>query len=177
MKPDKMSETLQGLDAGRGHVIAISGVDGSGKTTLVRSLVEALEAQGKTTRTCHIHSWLKNTTTMPGKVRSMKSMDGISILDRSLYDNIAVLATRFSFPFWLVRLMTRCANLLYRSIDLRILLTVTSEDLITRRPNEDHALLMKSARIYNEIAHAGGFLVMASGENMPVKVLEQLNKT
>lgn len=160
-----------------GIVITISGVDGSGKTTLVAQLAERFQKAGWTVQPFHVHSWLLNITVMPFRMWRAKSAGTVSILDRSVYDNIAVLLSKRHIPLWLARRMIQTANLLYQSIDLKIVLTASPDELMARRPEESKELLLRKRAVYEVIAKQGDFTVFQSAGDVESRVIDLIEST
>src|SRR5687767_4023014 len=90
----------------RGVAICLSGIDGSGKTTLARQLVGTLAQAGLPVRHLHVYHWYLNLFAMPALLLYNRHLGReILVLDRSFFDNIAVLSLSPRCPLWLPRSM------------------------------------------------------------------------
>lgn len=119
----------------RGVGICVSGIDGSGKTTLARNLIEMLNRAGLPARRMHLYKWYVNILVTPIVLFYNRYFGRrILVLDRGIYDNAAVMAVRFSCPLWLSDVITAAMRMFYPRVDYSFYLVAGFSETLKRRP-------------------------------------------
>jgi thymidylate kinase len=146
------AEALHAKLRKRGLAVCLSGIDGSGKTTLARNLVRVLKASGVPVRHLHLHQWYVNVFVTPVLLLHNRYFARrLLVFDRTIYDNIAVASIRRRCPRWLSRLSLAAALACYTTFDDRFYLVVEMSDALARRPDTDRDRFMSLSKIYEEV--------------------------
>ena len=155
----------------RGMCIAISGTDGTGKSTLSRGLVSLFEQAGITTKYEHIHRWYQNLLWTPILILWNRFVSReLLIFDRCVYDNLVVF---YDSPNLSFSVLTRFIHALYPSFDFRIFLTAPEEELLSRRSENTAARIARLANNYELVRKTAEFETVASG---PEVLRDTLNR-
>jgi len=126
-------EALRARLRTRGLVICLSGIDGSGKTTLANQLVVAFKRAGLPARHLHVYQWHMNLMAMPVRLLFNRHIGReVLVLDRTLFDNLAVLALRC--PRWMLRGLLRLALAVHPRFDYCFYLVADFAETLRRRP-------------------------------------------
>src|SRR5262245_30159143 len=81
---------LRGRLARRGINLALSGVDGSGKSSLAAALADALQGAGMAVEVMHRYRWLDNLVTTPCRLVANRLVGRrVVVYDRCYLDNVA----------------------------------------------------------------------------------------
>jgi hypothetical protein len=132
----------------RGIGICVSGIDGSGKTTLAGSLVEILKNSGLPARRLHLYQWYVNIAVTPFVVFYNRYLGRkILVLDRGIFDNVAVMTIKFPCPPWLSDIMVALMCVCYPRVEYSFYLVASFTETLKRRPDtREHqfALLTKT---------------------------------
>jgi thymidylate kinase len=141
----------------RGVAICLSGIDGSGKTTLAQQLVGAMAHGGLPARHLHVYQWYLNALAMPLVLLYNRHIGRkVLVLDRSVFDNIAVLALSPRCPRWLPRTVLKLALALYPKFDYCFYLVADFNETLRRRPDTREQAHAELTSAYERItAHAG----------------------
>lgn len=159
----------------RGLSISISGIDGSGKTTLARDLIRALGASGIPVRYLHLYQWYLNVLTTPILLLYNRYFGRkLLVLDRSIYDNIAVVSMRRHCPKWLSHMAFTVALACYPRFDHRFHLVVGFDDAVVRRPDTIRARFVMLSGIYDEIASRARYVRLQSDAKLFSAVLQSI---
>lgn len=135
-----------------GVTIYLSGIDGSGKTTLAEALVETLRASGVQVRSLHIYQWYLNVLLTPFLLLYNRHLGReVLVLDRGIYDNISVLAVKERFPDWILRAALRVVPVFYPKFDYHFYLVTTLSETIRRRPDTSKTRFVTLSKIYDEV--------------------------
>lgn len=168
-------EVLRSRLRRRGLAISISGIDGSGKTTLAKALVRALGASGVPVRYLHVHQWYRNVLTIPMLLIFNRYFARKALLfDRSIYDNIAVMSVGRRCPQWFSRLTLTAIRGCYPRFDYRLYLVVSFEEARLRRPETRKARFAALNRIYEEIACRALYVRLRSDSNLFAAVIRNI---
>jgi predicted glycoside hydrolase/deacetylase ChbG (UPF0249 family)/SAM-dependent methyltransferase len=158
---DALGECRARLDQ-RGFTISLSGLDGSGKTTMARELAAALRDAGIAVRTHHVYRLLSNLLWTPRVIRRAHRESGVQIFDRGIHDNIAhLLAHHPHWPNvmkrWLIRFAQR-----YPACDLRVLMHTDAIRTRARRPEVSTETHARFDRAYRRIATVADLEIIES---------------
>jgi thymidylate kinase len=146
------AEALHAKLRKRGLAVCLSGIDGSGKTTLARNLVRVLKASGVPVRHLHLHQWYVNLFVTPVLlIHNRYFARRLLVFDRTIYDNIAVASIRRRCPQWLSRLTLAAVLAYYTRFDYRFYLVVEFSDALARRPDTDRDRFTSLSKIYEEV--------------------------
>lgn len=149
----KAVEVLRSRLCKRGIAVYASGIDGSGKTTLARTLVETLEASGIRARHLHIYQWYLNIAWTPFLLLYNRHVGRqVLVFDRGIYDNVSVLAVRHRCPQWLSRAALSAVLALYPKFDYCFYLVAPFSEIILRRPDTCETRFVALGRFYDGIA-------------------------
>jgi thymidylate kinase len=136
----------------QGLAVCLSGIDGSGKTTLARNLVRVLKASGVPVQHLHLHQWYVNLFVTPFLlIHNRYFARKLLVFDRTIYDNIAVAAVRRHCPRRLSRLALAVVLACYTTFDYRFYLVVGFSDALARRPDTDRDRFTSLSMIYEEV--------------------------
>lgn len=133
------SGTLRSLAAslrGKGALIAICGADGTGKTTVAKTLCQNLASEGVDVRIIHSYVWVRNFFVMPFLLSRLRKGGQVVILDRALWDNVIVILSRLNVPLIFKTLALRLVGLVPPKFDHRICLSAPLDVVCKRRPEE-----------------------------------------
>lgn len=134
--PESIAQALSAGLRERGLAICLSGIDGSGKTTLALQLVGRLTAAGLPARYLHLYQWYVNLLAVPLLLLYNRYFDRkVLIFDRSFFDNIAVAALSPRCPRWLPVGILRVALAFYPRFDYRFYLFADYDETLRRRPD------------------------------------------
>lgn len=148
----RATDVLRSRRRVHGINIYISGIDGSGKTTLAQTLVELLTASALPTQRLHIYQWYLSVLWTPILLLHNRYIGHkVLLLDRSIYDNVAVLATRSWFPAWLARVTICIAAAAYPKADYHFYLFTTLSKTVQRRPETCAKRFAALSKTYEEI--------------------------
>lgn len=146
-------EVLRSRLCKRGVAIYVSGIDGSGKTTLARALVEVLEASGIRARHLHVYQWYWSVALTPVLLLYNRHVSRkVLVFDRGIYDNISVLAVRPHCPEWLSRSVLGVVHALYPKFDYCFYLVATFPEIILRRPDACEIRFVALGKVYDRVA-------------------------
>jgi energy-coupling factor transporter ATP-binding protein EcfA2 len=149
----KAVEVLRSRLSKHGATIYLSGIDGSGKTTLAEALVETLKESGVQVRSLHIYQWYLNVLLTPFLLLYNRHLGReVLVLDRGIYDNISVLAVKERFPDWILRAALRVVPVFYPKFDYHFYLVATLSETILRRPDTCEARFVTLRKIYDEVS-------------------------
>jgi predicted glycoside hydrolase/deacetylase ChbG (UPF0249 family)/predicted RNA methylase len=154
----------EAFDPATGRIcVALSGLDGCGKTTLAGQLAEALRSVGIPVERSHRFRWYVNLFVMPWIIaRHRRRGRGVYILDRCLYDNLAGLLARVP-PFALFgRVLSTWLARIHPSLDVRLRLTASWEHTAERRPGTTRAEYERFEAAYRAVTGAAGFADVSS---------------
>jgi hypothetical protein len=136
----------------RGIAFCISGIDGSGKTTLAVQLERMLRASDIPVRRMHIYQWYANVLLAPSLLLYNYYFGRkVLIFDRSVYDNIAAVATKQYCPRWLYYGVLSVVSSCYPSFDHCFYLVAGFQETLRRRQDTCKAQFIVFRRIYNQI--------------------------
>lgn len=145
-------EVLRSRLREHGITIYVSGIDGSGKTTLARALVDTLVASGVQARHLHMYQWYLSVMLTPVLLLYNRYVGRkVLVFDRGIYDNISVLAVRECCPKWLSRAALDLAVRFYPKFDYHWYLISTFSDITRRRPDTRKMQFEALGEIYDEI--------------------------
>jgi hypothetical protein len=149
----KAIEVLRSRLRKRGIAIYVSGIDGSGKTTLAQTLVETLEASGMEARHLHVYQWYLNIVWTPILLLHNRYVGRkILVLDRGIYDNFSVLVARHPFLERISRSAMSAMVALYPRFDYLFYLFAAFPEIIRRRPDTCETRYTTLSRIYDAVA-------------------------
>jgi thymidylate kinase len=159
----------------RGLAISISGIDGSGKTTLARDVVRILEKSGVRARYLHLYQWYLNALSTPLLLLYNRYFGReVLVFDRSVYDNAAVALFRFDFPPAVVRAVLSSVSAIYPKFDYRIYLVTSLEETRIRRPGTCEKRFELLSKIYDEIARRVKYVRLQSDRQLLQAALSHL---
>lgn len=168
-------ESLRSRLSKRGLAISISGIDGSGKTTLARDLVRMLNASGIRARYLHLYQWYWNMFRTPLLLLYNRYLGRrVLVLDRSIYDNIAVGILKLHSPRWLLRMILPAMASIYPRFDYRIYLSTSFDETRLRRPDTCKAHFMALTELYNEIGRRAKYARFRSDRKVFGEVLRHM---
>lgn len=146
-------EVLRARLCVRGVAICLSGIDGSGKTTLAQALVETFEASGVRARHLHVYQWHLNIVLTPALLLYNRYVGRrVLVLDRGIYDNISVLAARGRCPKWFAFAAPGVVAMLYPKFDYCFYLFTTFPEIHLRRPDTCERRFAALSKIYDGVA-------------------------
>jgi hypothetical protein len=149
----------------RGIAICVSGIDGSGKTTLARRLAAELSAAGLPARHLHVYRWYLNVAYTPLVLLHNRFIGrGVLVFDRTIY----------RVPESLLPGVMRFLRAFYPAFDFRFLLYASLDETLSRRPDTAPATYAAALRIYRRIAEAIGFTELASDQALFGNVLSRM---
>ncbi len=129
-----------GLRLQPGMNVAIIGVDGAGKSTLVASLAKSLDEAGIPNETFHSFRKFENAFIVPFRcARNSFQRKAVHIYDRSIFDNISKwiqASRRRKTPIIdaFLQLLLKIVNLFYYHFSYIIHLTAPIPAILDRRP-------------------------------------------
>jgi len=173
--PPGSADALRSRLRERGLAICISGVDGTGKTTLARQLVAGLDAAGMPSRHLHLHQWYINVFATPLLLLHNRHFGHkVLVFDRSIFDNIAVAAASPRFPRWLPKCALEVVRVLYPRFDHSFYLTADFGELVLRRPETREQRHAELTRMYDWIASKVAYDRQASNAGLFDRVLDAI---
>jgi thymidylate kinase len=178
--PDSMlvQEAVQALRAKlrkEGLAVCLSGIDGSGKTTLAGKLSRVLKASGVPVRHLHLHQWYVNVFVTPVLLlRNRYFTRELLVFDRTIYDNIAVVSMRKHCPRWLSRIALAVVLACYTTFDYRFYLVVEFADALARRPDTERDRFMSLSKIYEEVTSKARYIRLRSDLHLFDAVVRKL---
>jgi adenylate kinase family enzyme len=159
----------------RGLAISISGIDGSGKTTLARDVVQILQRSGIRARYLHWYQWYVNALSTPLLLLYNRYLGReVLVFDRSVYDNAAVALFKLGSPPTLVRVVLSSLSAIYPKFDYRIYLVASLEETQVRRPGTYEKRYKRLSRIFDEIARRARYVRLQSDSQLLQAVLSHL---
>jgi len=168
----RAADRLRPILRKRGLAICISGIDGSGKTTLARQLVDGLDAAGLPSRYLHLYQWYVNLFATPVLLLYNRHVGRkVLLFDRSIFDNIAVAAASRRCPRWLTYGALASARALYPRFDHRFYLVTDFSETLRRRPDTREQRFAELTLIYEWIAATAGHVQLHSGPTLFGEVL------
>jgi hypothetical protein len=167
MPDSPIADALRPVLRKRGVAICLSGIDGSGKTTLAQQLVGSLTRAGVPARHLHVYQWYLNLLAMPLLLLYNRYIGRkVLVLDRSYFDNVAVLALWPGCPEWLPHGVLRVMLTAYPRFDYCFHLVADLDETVRRRP-ETHAhrfAVLSSA--YDWVTRSAGHTRLHSDEKL-----------
>jgi len=161
----------------RGLAICLSGIDGSGKTTLAQELVQVLGVSGVPARHLHLHQWYLNVSITPVLLIYNRYFGRkVLVFDRTIYDNIAVASLRPRWPWWLSLLTLRFVLACYPRFDHRFYLAVTLAETNSRRPGTDIERFRLLSGFYGKIVHRAKYVQVMSDAQLLDTVLRRITR-
>lgn len=146
-------EVLRSRLRKRGIAIYLSGIDGSGKTSLARTLVETLEASGIRARHLHIYQWYLSVALAPVLLLYNRHIGReVLVFDRGIYDNISILAVRRHCPIWLSHAVLGGVYALYPKFDYCFYLVAAFPEIVLRRPGTCETRFVALCDVYDRVA-------------------------
>lgn len=162
----------------RGVAISISGIDGSGKTTLAHELTRVLAGLDVPVRYLHVYQWHRNLLTTPVIIVVNRFFGRrVLVFDRTIYDNIAVLAIRRYCPHIFVMGILRLASRWYPRFDLRFYLHTTFPETCRRRPDTDACRYEMLRHIYDVISKRVSAVRLESDRRLFDAVLAEISRS
>jgi hypothetical protein len=159
----------------RGLAISVSGIDGSGKTTLARDVVQILQTAGIPARYMHLYQWYVNVFLTPLLLLYNRYLGReVLVFDRSVYDNAAVALFKFGSPPALVRVVLWSVSAIYPKFDYRIYLVASLEETQVRRPGTCEKRYKLLSKVYDEIARRARYMRLRSDSQLLRAVLRHL---
>lgn len=144
--------SLQSKLLTRGVTICISGMDGSGKTTTAEELVRLLNASDIRVRHLHLYQWYVNVLITPLLLLHNQYIGRkVLVLDRTIYDNVAVAAIRQHCPVWLMRMALALVASCYPNFTYRFYLVAPLPELCRRRPGMSEARFAALREAYERV--------------------------
>lgn len=175
MLVSRAAEALRSRLCRRGLAICVSGIDGSGKTTLARNLVRDLQTSGVPARHLHLYQWYVNVLVTPFRLFYNRYFGcKLLVFDRTIYDNIAVAAVGRYSPRWLLRAALAVVLLLYPRFDYRFYLVVAFTETLLRRPDTDKERFMLLSKVYDNVALRARYIRLQSDVNLFSAVLHKI---
>lgn len=160
-------EVLRSRSRKRGIAVCMSGIDGSGKTCLARTLVETLEASGVRTRYLHVYQWYLSIVLTPVLLLYNRHVGRkVLIFDRSIYDNISVLAVRHRRLGWLSRAVLGGVVAFYPRFDYCFYLVATFAETLQRRPDTCETRFVALGEVYDLIARRAQCVRLKSDQRL-----------
>lgn len=167
--------SLKNVLESRGATISVSGVDGSGKTLLTTNLLKILHEANIAVLRLHSYQWYANITITPVRIIFNKYIGRkILLLDRSIYDNIAVFSSKYGAWQLIADTVVGLAVKLYPTFDFRFYLSTSLVEGLRRRPEMSESELSRLQQIYAPITQRAGYLELESNERLLDRVLERL---
>ena len=172
------AEALRARLREHGVAICLSGIDGSGKTTLAQQLVEGLVAAGLRVRHLHVYRWYLNLLAIPLVLLYNRHVGRkVLVLDRSFFDNIAVLTVSPRCPRWLPRSFLRLALAAYPRFDYRFYLVADFGETLRRRPDTREQRYAELTSVYDDITARAGHVRLRSDPGLFGEVLRHIAAT
>lgn len=151
----------------KGVAICLSGIDGSGKTTLARSLVEALKGEGVPTRRLHYYQWYVNIIITPIVILYNRLFGRkVLVLDRGIYDNLAVMTLKFRCPRLLSDVLARLMRVVYPKVDYSFYLVASFNDTLERRSDTRQSRFTLLTENYDRLMRHVRHCVVRSDEQL-----------
>jgi thymidylate kinase len=158
---------LQSTLAKKGVAISISGIDGCGKTTLAQDLVQALDASNVPVRSLHLYQWYINIVATPLLLLYNRYFGHkVLVLDRCIYDNIAVATIQRRYPSRLLRAILIVAFACYPKFDYRFYLVTSFTETRRRRPDTRKKKFEALTGIYEQIALGARYMHLRSDSTL-----------
>jgi len=159
----------------RGIAIAVSGIDGSGKTTICKQLLDALTASGLPVTHVHIYRWHRNLLYTPWLLLHNRwRARRVLLFDRTIFDNVAVAVAERRLPRRWLPAAVRVLCAFYPSFDYRFFLTAPFEEIAVRRPGTTAARYSSMLELYRYIFSAVGFTELRSDASLFANVLRRI---
>ena len=159
----------------RGLAICLSGIDGSGKTTLARQLVLILNGSGVPVRHLHVYQWHVNVFVTPLRLLYNRYVGRkVLVFDRSIYDNVAVASIRRTCPRWLSQSALGAVLACYPKFDYRFYLSVAFTEALVRRPGMDEERFAVLSKAYDEIAGRAHYTRLPSDTHLLAAALRKM---
>lgn len=159
----RVTDILRSRLRKRGVNIYVSGIDGSGKTTLAQALAELLRTSATPARHLHIYQWYLSVLWTPLVLLHNRYIGRkVLLFDRGIYDNVAVLAARPGCPAWLVRAAIGMAIAAYPKADYHFYLVTTLTETAQRRPDTCAKRFAALGRVYEEIGRRARCITLRS---------------
>lgn len=179
-EPLTMQDAVEALRAkvrNRGFAICISGIDGSGKTTLARNLVQVMQASDVRVQYKHWYQWYVNVLVTPVFLLVNRYFGHkVLVFDRTILDNIAVGLSARKRLQPLLRVLLAIVLMCYPKFEYRIYLVASFAETQRRRPGTSKAHFASLQRIYGEIALRAQYLRLRSNEQLLCRVLRYLGQ-
>jgi thymidylate kinase len=168
-------EALRSRLCKRGIAVCISGINGSGKTSLARHLVGAMETADIPARHLHLYQWYANIIVTPLLLFHNRYLGRrVLVCDRTIYDNLAVAASRHRLPSWLSRIALHIVLACYPTFDHRFYLATNLSEVLSRRPGTDKKWFLVLSCAYNEISSRAGYTRLQSDARLFDQVLRSI---
>lgn len=138
--------------AQRGLSIWISGIDGTGKSTLARALTGMLRAEGVDARCLHWYQWYINLVrTPPVLLHNRYRARRVLIFDRTITDNLAVLIGKRERLRWLLRPLLGAVRRFYPEPDCELYLFAGFNEIARRRPDTEERRFLAITDAYAHV--------------------------
>lgn len=145
-------ELLEKRLSRHGIGICVSGIDGSGKTTLALGLVEILCSSGLPARRLHLYQWYVNIAVTPIVLFYNRYFGRkVLVLDRGIYDNFAVMGIKISRPSWFSSIAFSVMRLCYPRVDYSFYLFASFSETLKRRPDTRENQFFRLSKTYEEM--------------------------
>lgn len=175
LQVQRAAELLRSRLAKKGLVICLSGIDGSGKTTVARQLVEVLDASGVPVCHLHLYQWYVNVLVTPVRLLYNRYIGRkVLVFDRSIYDNIAVASIKQHCPQGLTRAALEVVLTCYPKFDYRFYLVAEWAETLRRRPDMDKEWFVLLSGTYDEITFRARHMRLPSDEHLFAAVLHEI---
>ncbi len=148
----------------RGLIIALAGIDGSGKTTLARKLAATFEQAGVPVERRHLYAWYVNLAWTPLVMLAARRKPRVLILDRGIYDNLAKWEVSAPILKPLLRGLVWCLRRMYPRPDIALHLRADWTQTAARRPEMLRDRYLRLTRAYHQVMAAAGFRRLRSDD-------------
>lgn len=147
----------------RGIAIFVSGLDGSGKTTLALELCRRFREAGIDAEHCHIHAWYKHIVITPMLLLSNRVFGRkVLVFDRTIYDNLAVRYVANPRLRRVLKAAVRITTVVQPKPNIAICLFASFSQTLQRRPESSERAFKSFDYIYRYIVQWCGFIALES---------------
>lgn len=161
----------------RGLVVCFIGQEGVGKTTAAGQLAAFLDANAVPRRRLHQAAFAANLFRVPLLILYNRCWSRrILIMDRTVYDNLAVHAARQDLSSRLISILVRMLSAVYPRLDVGFRLHCPSDLLLNRRPRADFAVSANQAAVYELIGQQLDFTAIETTMPQLCCVLKMLDR-
>jgi len=162
----------------RGLAVCFIGQEGVGKTTAADQLTAILDALAVPRRRLHRAAFGANLFLVPFLILDNRyRRRRVLVLDRSIYDNVAVHGARYGLSPRSLSLVATIVAAIYPRLDVRLHLHCPPDLLRQRRPMQDDRVAARQAAAYRCVARRLAFTSAETSTPLLRRVLSVLEQT